>query len=99
MKRYTTPLHRFLARRSAARKAARQAALCRRIDRQFTLCETDGTVGICCGTLMVHCFAETDTVGHVCLRTALGHTPGPESVLHRPRSVPPGLDAHPVLHN
>lgn len=68
MKRYTTPLHRFLARRSAARKAARQAALCRRIGRQFALCETDGTVGICCGTLMVHCFAETDTVGHVCQR-------------------------------
>ena len=76
MKRYTTPLHRFLARRSAARKAARQAALCRRIGRQFALCETDGTVGICCGTLMVHSFAETDTVGHVCQRLdAIGCPP------------------------
>lgn len=64
MKRYTTPLHRFLARRSAARKAARQAALCRRIDRQFTLCETD-TVGHVCQRL--------DAMRQTAARMALKH--------------------------
>lgn len=55
-----------MARRATARKARREAAYRREIEQRFTLRETDGTVGICCGELMVLRFGHETSTESIC---------------------------------